>query len=732
MLLLFQKVGRVENNMLLSDISKKNIERLGDREDVFVADIIKEIGLSETTLNPWKNKLVTYYELYKMFQRQKHYDGLAQLFVPEILRAIETIVGVLYSAVFGADPWFEYQGRTPEDESGALCETQLVNWQMDEGNFKMRVQDSFRQMAITGLTVRKLVWDFQQVDRKRKKQKIKTIQSDSNHEDSETVDEAEIIKDGWILEEVNLLGFYISDTSVSYYDIRKADWLAEEYKVRKHWLQKKVKVGWCTDNHFDEITEDNAEGSSQAQNLKDNLKLTSGYKSGQTIKGIMVKERWGLLEAKYVYDSEELKKHELDDDDMVEAVLIIINNKYLVKLEANPYWHGQKPYLSCPYVPQEAEFAGIGVCQITQSLQEELNDTRNQVMDNKTLNLMCMWLKDRASGIKNQDLRIRPNGVIPTNSMNGLLPLRPPVIAGMGVNIEGVVKNDLRESAGAPSNLQGIAQSGVSTATESTQINTQAMGRLKMTAQLYAELILRPMLVMVEFLNYQFYNQEKVIGVVGASGINFKNMHPDNIVGYKNVVIKLSTDLDENPGVKRQQLMQFLTVVQQMPPQLIAYHWKLLNKIYMTFFKNGHSLEDLYPAPEGQEALLDPKDENNVMIMGHHVEVKQGDDDKAHIQEHQKEFDGLKYALSEEAFKEFSDHLLEHHKSMAKKIQAQAQKLQEENMAAMQAQMAGGKPPAGNSGGSGQGINPGQVAGASAFTAPQSTNAGDLNQSLGT
>src|SRR5258708_36666047 len=116
-----------------------------------------------------------------------------------------------------------------------------------------------------------------------------------------------------------------------------------------------------------------------------------------------------------------------------------------------------------------------------------------------------MWLKGRFDGIKNQDLRIRPMGVIQTNDMEGLQPMRPPVLTGVGVNIEGVIKNDLRESVGAPSNLQGIAQSGVSTATESTQINQQALGRLQMTAQLYSELILKPLLVMVEYLNYQYY-----------------------------------------------------------------------------------------------------------------------------------------------------------------------------------------------------------------------------------
>lgn len=712
----------------MDEISKANIARLGENDGQFVAKMLKEADAMEITLRPWKNNIVKYYELYKMYQRMKHYDGLAQLFVPEILRAVETVVSTMYKALTSSDPIVEYEARVESDEdeaAAARAETQLVSFQLEENNFKMKIQDSLRQMALTGLTVRKVLWDFDQLPKKQRKYHYETSVDPITNKQSktkvvDTIDEYETVRDHWTVEPVDLLGFYISDVATPYYDIRKADWLAEEYKVKISWLKKNLKKNWLADNKFDDIHEQGQDLNSEAQRFKNDLLQVSGYKNSIPANGILIYERWGLMEAKYVYDSKQLEENQLEPDDLVETVCLIANRKWLIKLAPNPFWHGKKPYVSCPYVPQENEFAGIGISQIGQTLQEELNDTRNQTMDNKTLILMNMWLKNRASGIKNQDLRVRPLGVIPTNDMNGLQALRPPVLTGVGVNIEGVVKNDLRESVGAPSNLQGIAQSGVSTATESTEINMQAMGRIGLTTALFAELVMKPIFYFADELNAQFYNQEKVIKVVGEGGVKWVKRHPDDIISNtkKDVVIKLSTDADGSPTVKRQQLLQFMTILQNIPPQLIPQYWKILDQIYKSFFPSGHDLSDIFPAPPGDEPLLDPREELHVMLMGRPVKVKQGDDDVQHIQEHEADQKALQMAMSPLAFKLHTDHILAHHKQLAAKIEAQRQ--QQEAQTAMQAEaQSKGKQMAG------------QTSGMSAFTQPNVKKAGDITRNVG-
>lgn len=663
-----------------SDISKRNIARLVD-PSIVISSVVGEITRSEQTLSPWKTRLIRYYELYKMIQSKKHYEGLANIFVPEILRAVETVVGNLYKAIVGQEGnWFEFVAREDHDEGAALAMTQLMRAQMDENAFNSKLMDSLRQMCIAGVTVRKVMWDFQFVQRKRPMvddaEQVDPITGKANKTRKvETRPFLETVRDHWTFEPVDLLGFHISDVTTPYNDLQKARWLAEQYLVDKQWLSDKLKKEWICDSQFSEIGTDAQ--NSDMKNLRENRSMSSGFNTSSINNGkIEIIERWGLVPAEWVYSPEELKAENIKADDQVEAVVIIANRKAIIKLEANPFYHGQKPYVSCPYVPVENEFGGIGIAQIGEKLQEELNDTRNQTMDNKTLNLMTMWLKSRTSGIKNSDLRVRPLGVVTTNDMNGLLPLRPPVLTGIGVNIEGTIKDDLRQSTGASSNLQGIAQAGVDTATESSIINKESFGRLLLTAELYGELVLKPALTFGEYLNYQFFDHEKAIKVIGASGVKFRKLAPDELAGFKDVVIKISTDMADNPAVKRQQVIQFFTVVQQMPPEQLAFHWKTLNKIYGQFFP-GRSLEELYPAPPEAKELLSVEEEIDLVLAEYPVQAQLLPDGNYQMRISQllQEFDKYKYALSPVSFEIF------------KTLIMQYQALMEQDLMARQAQM---------------------------------------------
>lgn len=707
-----------------AEISKANIERLEDPVGFINHVVNKEIIKSEKVLSSWKRKLVKYNELYKMVQNQRHYEGLARIFVPEILRAVETIVGNLHKITFGNTPWLEYEAYSESEEDAAKTDSELVRAQAEDNRFELRTLDSFRQMAIYGLTVRKILWDFSQVNQKKKVAKVESsidpiTKKETIKRTVETITALETIQDNWDSIPVDLLSFHISDVTTPYHSLYKAKWIAEQYIVDKYWIKNKVKSDWLDGSKLKELEETDAYNSSDSERYKATRKQSAGYTTVERKKGIEIIERWGLLEAKHVYSSKELSELELDEDDMVETVLIIGNRKVILKLEANPFWHNQKPYVACPYVAQDNEFSGIGVSQIGESLQEELNDTRNQTMDNKTMILMNMWLKGRSAGIKNQDLRIRPMGVIPTNDMTGLQPLRPPVLTGVGVNIEGVIKEDLRQSVGASSNLQGIAQSGSNTATESSIVNQASYGRLALTAQQYKELVLIPTFKFAESLNDQFFDTDKTIKVIGEQGIKFKKVSPDDRIGKKSIAIKLAIDLDDSPGIKRQQLLQFLTIVQAMPPQVLDYHWKLLDKIYKSFFPNAHSLEDLYKAPPGEEQLLSPDEEFELMRQGVPVKVKQGDNDEEHIQQHEQDLEATKFSLSPVSFKLNKDHLVNHYAQLTQKTQ-QANAVQEQQMMAAM----GGQEQTG-------GANTGQIPGGSAFTSGAATKQSDLIRNVG-
>lgn len=691
--------------------SEENIKRLGETDEL-VNRLGAEISKSESELSDWKSRLVTYYELYNLVQRKGNYNGIAKIFVPETLRAVETVVGKMMEILFGAGDWFEYAGRDEYDSGSALAMTQLVRYQTDENDFEARVADSIRQMAITGLTVRKVGWEFDE------KQRTKTAVDQDALKEKSTVD---IIKDTWQLEPVDLFGFHISDIRTAYNDPQKARWMAEQRIVDKQWFRERKKRGWLTDVQAKKWEEEKAP-SSEATSYRERLDASKGFTVERKPGEMEVIERWGLLEAKYVYTAEELKAKDLEADDMVETVAVIINRKGIAKLEANPFWHQMKPYVCCPYIPKENELGGMGIVQIGEKLQIELNDTRNQTMDNKTLVLMTMWLKSRTSGIKNSDLRIRANGVIQTNDMAGLQPLRPPVLTGVGVNIEGVVKEDLRQATGASSNLQGLVQSGVDTATESAFINKETLSRIMLVANTYGKLVLKRVLIMVEFLNYQFFDHVSCIRLIGAQGVKYRKMEPKDIAGgHKDVIIRVASDFSDNPAVKKQQSMAFFSIVQGMPPEQIEFHWKFLDKLYRQHF-GGRSLSECYPAPVDQRDLLTPEDEVDLILAEQPVVAQEGADHQAALQFHIQEYGQMKYALTPVQNANYQRLIMSHQAALEAELQAQTAQFM-----MSQAAMAGEAAGPGS-------VNKGQMPnmGANTLTAaPNAPSTGNMRQGVG-
>ena len=701
-------------------LSDENIKRLKEGRTNVIAELVKEFGRSDTMLRDWKGKVITYYELYQMVQKKKHYEGLASIFVPETLRAVETIVGKIYGMIFGQSDFMEYAGRDNNmDDGPAIALTQLCRYQMEENHFKARVMDSIRQMVIAGLTVRKVLWDFEEVSR---------LKSSYDKETGARTAAAknDTIRDTWTFEPVDLLTFQISDISVPYNDVQKAKWIGEQYLADKQWVKERVRKGWFSEVELSKLDEVDEASASNATADVDSRLSSSGFQNINKKGKVEICEMWGLLPCEWVYTPEEYAKMGLSEGDLCEAVLVVGNKVSILKLEVNPFWHKQKPYVVCPYVPKEFELPGMGAAQIGQSMQEEINDTRNQTMDNKTLILATMWLRKKSAGIKADQLTIRPNGVIDTMDMEGLVPLRPPIVYGHGMNIEGVAKNDLREAVGASSNLQGIAQSGVDTATESQQINREALGRLILTAQLYAELVLKPTFVFAEYLNYQFYDHIKAIRIVGPTGVKFRPLKPEEIAGgNKDVIIKVALDATENPAIQRQQLMTFFTGIQQMPPEAIQFHFKLLDKIYGMFF-NGHKLDELYPGmmPKNPEDMLTPEDERDLVLAEQAVVGEKGQDHEQYVEYHVKELRSMQYSLTPLQFDLYTKLIQSHQVLLEQELQEAHMTMLMED-AAMQQQQGQSKP-----GGKG-GVNRGSTPNSTPHNATQAPSTGSMARELG-
>ena len=93
-----------------------------------------------------------------------------------------------------------------------------------------------------------------------------------------------------------------------------------------------------------------------------------------------------------------------------------------VRFQENPYWHGERPFLLCPYIPVDDELYGIGLIEPITEKWNELNTTIRQVVDNKTLQLLNPTIEDVHANVQ-RDIKLIKFPRIKADDVNAVIPL---------------------------------------------------------------------------------------------------------------------------------------------------------------------------------------------------------------------------------------------------------------------------------------------------------------------
>ena len=121
--------------------------------------------------------------------------------------------------------------------------------------------------------------------------------------------------------------------------------------------------------------------------------------------------------------------------------------------------------------------------------------------------------------------------------------------------------------------------------------------------------------------------------------------------------------------------MNFGQMLIQMPPQMLEFHWKMLDKMYGMFF-NGHTLNEIYAGgPIEDKDLLTPEQERDIILGEQGVTAQRGQDHMAHLEYLEGEFQSMVHALSPMQFELFKKLIMSHYQLMMQEVQEQQQQL---------------------------------------------------------
>ena len=455
-------------------------------------------------------KFVEYYKVYRAVNDDKKqaYHGRANLFIPYAYSIVETI----YPRMLSSKPKIFAYPREKQDIIKAKLVEKVIDWEWYMINADQVVRDWVKQALIYGTGIVKIFWDY--------------------NENKQT-DKPEIIN-------VDLFDFYIDPHSNtvknSKYVIHRCWRDLESLKKDENYKLPLELVGIQQElNEF--------------QTQRDAITNQNKQKTGES-KMVELHEYWGSFDI----NGDGIDK---------ECLLVMADNKYIVRAEENPFKHKQKPFVEMADIKIPQEFWGLGEIESVLSLQYELNDTRNQRMDNVTQILSNRPIVSRQAGVENYEVENWTNGKV--LFVNGHPEAavgynRPPDVTGSAYNEETMIKGDLTLVSGindlapmvAGKNVRALQQT---TATGAELQAEEANSRFRAKLLNLEDALSQVGKLLVE-LNKQYWNEEKVIRIIGEGSVEFMNVKPEDISGEYDIIIQAGASQSQSRQVRRNEALE--------------------------------------------------------------------------------------------------------------------------------------------------------------------------------
>ena len=472
---------------------------------------------SEYRKSNYDEKWIDYNRLYRSkLPDEETYPHMARLFIPYTFSSIETVVPRMVEAIFSSEPIVAVKPHDVTDIDKAKILEQLLNYQLKRMDF-YRTFITLSKMCLTyGTCIAKVDW--RKEFRTKSKVEVQTDEMGMPVYNEEGTPQYSKIKNKYTYYDdpyiypVDIFKFFIDPKALSLKDA--------EYVVL------------VTETTMDRLKDMQSQGIykniSQVEDVKGSITFDTGRERFET-----VDKRSPYTDSAYYgnnnFKSNRVTLYEYWEHD---RVITVAEEKVVIRDEENPYWHCQLPFVAGRICTVENEFYGVGIPEMVESLQNELNDVRNARMDNVTLALNKMFIATRSSDV----LKQFPDGVIPNEPGLVILSNEPDGIREVAVS--DVTQSSYVDSKEIISNLEttlgiydyskGAPGKSRETATGILSLQEAANVRFKLMITEMAKMLADAADFMVD-LNEQYIDEEKVFRLTGSEWITIENI--EDVIG---------------------------------------------------------------------------------------------------------------------------------------------------------------------------------------------------------
>lgn len=328
----------------------------------------------------------------------------SRIISPALQQAVESSVAELEEATFGRGKWFDLQDdHLDQDPSDAEFIRNLLQEDLEKTGVKDAVCEIFLNAAIYGTGVGKIVVE-QNIERSPVEMPVEGTMTSTRQLTEYPVIDVKI-------EPISPKEFLIDPAANS---INEALGVAHEVIKPRYHVVDGIKSGIYRDVPLDgdyDTVRFGFDPESKMADESDSVKIT---------------EYWGLVPKRFLKpkvdkdDFEYTKK-----DELVEAVVTLVNDEYVLRAEENAFMMKDRPFISYQHDIVPNKFWGRGVCEKGYNPQKALDAEMRARIDSLALTTTPMMAADATRLPRGVKFEVRPGKTILTNGdpRNAIMPL---------------------------------------------------------------------------------------------------------------------------------------------------------------------------------------------------------------------------------------------------------------------------------------------------------------------
>ena len=405
----------------------------------------------------------------------------SRIIAPATQQAVESSVAELEEATFGRGKWFDIQDdMLDEDNTEAEYIRNLLQEDLEKTGCKDAIAEVFLNGAIYGTGVAKIVVN-QVVERAPSEQPVEgSMTGTRGITEYASIDVR--------VEPISPHEFLIDPAANS---IDEALGVAHEVIKPRYHVVQGIQSGIYRDVPLDgdyDTAKLGFDGEVKQADESDSVKIT---------------EYWGLvpkrfLKAKADKDDFEYSKK----DELVEAVVTICNDEYILRVEENAFMMQDRPFVSYQHDIIPNKFWGRGVVEKGYNAQKALDAEMRARIDSMALRNTMMMAADATRLPRGSKFEVRAGKTVLTNGnpRDAIMPLDMGVMDGSTFNQVASLQNMIQMGTGSAD----MATGGQETASGMSMMQSASIKRQKRTLMNFQNTFLIPMINKAMYRKIQF------------------------------------------------------------------------------------------------------------------------------------------------------------------------------------------------------------------------------------